>query len=198
MIQIRSEIDKRVIDQEDSAYSSMSCIDQDASIKQNKKDIDVHVSHQLNECKLNEQNILVASSELIPLAPPPPPIFGSVHAYSSNQSNTACQVPFGLPPPQPPAMIMIKSRTPLYKPKEKLKKLQWDKVSGVHLKDSLWDTRNSDHNLTLLEESLYKMGVFDQIETLFLASPTTVMTLSKSTDEIRFLDNSKAQNISNI
>jgi hypothetical protein len=80
-----------------------------------------------------------------------------------------------------------------------MKKLQWDKIPQVYIQNSIWDKLVDDTKISLLEDNLSKLGVFDQIESLFSIAPTKtvekVIKIQNSVEET-FLDNNRAQNIS--
>lgn len=85
-----------------------------------------------------------------------------------------------------------------YKPRNKLKKLQWDKISNQNIKNTIWDKLIQPTHISKIEESLKQLGVFDDLDTHFSITQVLPKEIIKKTinTEETFLDTTKAQNIS--
>jgi type IV secretory pathway VirB10-like protein len=125
----------------------------------------------------------------IPPPPPPPP-------------GAAIPPPPGAPPPPPgqPFMPALQRRKSRYMPSTEMRKFRWDTVANDRIKNAFWGELE-DEDLDDLEDNLYKLGVFDDIDSAFGCTKTLPESSkqkdnSEKDEEIKLLDHRKAQNIS--
>ncbi len=123
--------------------------------------------------------------------PPPPPPPGS-----------SIPLPPGAPPPPPgqPFMAPLQRRKSKYMPSTEMRKFRWDTVANDRIKIAFWGELQ-DKDLDDLEDNLFKLGVYDDIDIAFGCTKAVSESLkqkdvSGTNEEIQLLDNRKAQNIS--
>ena len=83
-----------------------------------------------------------------------------------------------------------------------MRKFRWDKVANDKIKRTFWE-RLSDDDLDQLEDTLFKLGIYDDIELAVgsvnsLPATTKQKDISEKESVVTILDHRKAQNISKI
>lgn len=97
----------------------------------------------------------------------------------------------------------------LFQSKQKLKFVEWEKLTTGTIHDTVWSSSDTDtesdtdsneapgHKLEKTREyQLAEAGVYNDIDTLFAQKPTAQVVKSKPTGPIQVIDSRKAYNLS--
>ncbi|KAJ3177111.1 Dishevelled associated activator of morphogenesis 2 [Geranomyces variabilis] len=142
--------------------------------------------------------------------PPPPPLPMGLGGAPPPPPN-----PLGLGgppgPPPPPTIAAPIARAQQYRPKIPVRKFAWERVNDVEARGTVWDDKlkpkantpdlrdtSDDDAETDLETQAKKLGVFDEVESLFAIKPmktTNTEQPTKAAKDVSLIDPKKAQNI---